>query len=268
MILLEDCSVGLRKLEKESVDLVVTSPPYDDLRSYNESSCWSFEKFKEVAKALTKTLKEGGVIVWNTADQVVNGSETGNSFRQALYFMDDCGLRLHDTMIWQKPNFSNPSKTRYHQVFDYVFILSKGAPKTFNPIIDRPNVYSGKVGSYGTNTVTQRDGSKKVRERTVNKEFGMRHNVWLMKTAGQDQSSKKWKHPAMFTEEFARDHILSWSNPDDMVIDPFAGSGTTAVAALRTGRRFLGFEIDETYWNLAIQRIQDQGSTNDTTRTN
>jgi len=212
--------------------------------------------FTELSVQLNRVIKPGGVIVWNVADQTINGSETGNSFRQALYFKDEIGLNLHDTMIWQKSNFSNPSVNRYHQTFEYVFIFSKGKPKTFNPILDRKNVYSGQPGSFGKNTSTERDGSKTERPRKVNREYGMRHNVWLTNTAGQDRTAKKWGHPAMFSLDFAQDHIQSWSNPGDIVLDPFGGSGTTAEAALRLQRDFILTEINSDYAEIARQRVE------------
>jgi len=158
-------------------------------------------------------------------------------------------------MIYQKSNFSNPSSNRYHQVFEYVFILVKGKLATFNPIKDRKNIYAGHVGSFGDNTVTQSDGSKKVRPRKIVSEYGMRHNVWITPTAGQDQSAKKWKHPAMFSEEFARDHIRSWSNVGDVVFDPFMGSGTTAVAAIALDRQWIGVDRNSQYVDIIKSRL-------------
>lgn len=254
-----DCNKALDLLANSSIDLVLTSPPYDELRTYGKDFT-GFTDFKQIALKLSSKLKEGGVIVWNVGDQVVNGSETGTSFKQALFFKDECGLNLHDTMIWQKPNFSNPSSTRYHQVFEYVFILSKGKPKTFNPIKDRKNIYAGCKGSFGQNTVTQQDGSKKIRASKIVEEYGMRHNVWVSKTAGQDGSSKKYKHPAMFTEEFARDHIITWSNARDTVLDCFMGSGTTGSACITTKRNFIGIELDEGYFKIAENRIAEAKS--------
>lgn len=248
-----DCLELMKQIPEASVDMVITSPPYDDLRTYDDKAAFSF---KETAKLLSSLLKTGGVIVWNVGDQCVNGSETGTSFRQALYFMDECGLNLHDTMIWQKSNFSNPSTTRYHQVFEYVFILSKGKPKTFNPIKDRKNVSSGNIGSFGENTVTQKDGSKKIRQRKIVEEYGMRHNVWIVNTAGQEQTAKKYGHPAMFSESFAHDHIVSWSNEGDLIFDPFMGSGTSGAVAKRLGRRYIGMEINEVYYEIAKNRIE------------
>jgi DNA modification methylase len=248
-----DCLELMKQLPDQSIDMVITSPPYDDLRTYEDTSSFSF---KETARLLTSLLKPGGVIVWNVGDQCVNGSETGTSFRQALYFVDECRLNLHDTMIWQKSNFSNPSTTRYHQVFEYVFILSKGKPKTFNPIKDRKNVSSGNIGSFGENTVTQKNGTKKVRPKKIVEEYGMRHNVWITNTAGQEQTAKKYGHPAMFSESFANDHIISWSNEGDLLLDPFMGSGTSGAVAKKLGRSYIGMEVNETYYMIAKNRIE------------
>lgn len=251
-IYLGDATVLIDSLEDNSIDLTLTSPPYDGLRTYG-GYCFDFEN---LAKSLYNKTKVGGIVVWNVGDAVENGSETLTSFKQAIFFKEECGFNVHDTMIWQKSNFSNPSSNRYHQVFEYVFILSKGKPKTFNPIKDRPNVCAGKIGSYGGNTVTQPDGSKKIRARKINTEFGKRHNVWLTKTAGQDQTAKRYKHPAMFSEDFANDHILSWSNAGDLVFDPFLGSGTTAAMAIKNNRKWLGFESNLEYFKIACDRIK------------
>lgn len=239
----------------DSIDLIVTSPPYDDLRTYtNGNMLWNSSVWEPIIDSLYKVTKKGGVVVWIVGDAVVNKSETGSSFKQALYFIKS-GFNLHDTMIWQKPNFSNPSKTRYHQTFEYMFIFSKGSPKTFNPIKDRKNVYGGMVGSYGKNTATQKDGSKVVRKSKINSEYGMRHNVWLEKTSGQTSESKSIKHPAMFPLQLIKDHIITWSNQGDLVYDPFMGSGTTGVAALSLERNFIGSEIIPEYFKIADDRI-------------
>ena len=244
MIYNENCLDTMARLEDGSIDLTVTSPPYDNLRLYNG---YSFD-FEAVAKELYRITKDGGVVVWIVGDATVNGSETGTSFRQALFFKE-IGFNIHDTMIYQKHNFSNPSSNRYHQIFEYMFIFSKGKPEIFNALKDRPNVEAGKVGSWGKNTSRQVDGSMVERKRKVNTEFGMRYNIWRVKT------EMKPLHPAQFPEELARDHILSWSNPGDVVYDPFMGSGTTAKVAIETGRKYLGSEISSEYWEIAQKRI-------------
>lgn len=252
----ENCVKTLEKIEDNTINLVVTSPPYDDLRTYNNSSTWNYDSFKTIANLLYNKISDGGVIVWIISDSTINGSESGSSFRQALYFVE-IGFKLHDTMIWRKSNFSNPSKNRYHQTFEYMFVLAKNTIKTFNPICDRKNIYSGKIGSYGENTTTQKDGSKKIREQKINSEYGMRHNVWDVKTSGQTGESKKYKHPAMFPLELAKDHILTWSNENELIFDPFMGSGTVGVACLQTNRRFIGSEIDADYFSIAKKRIEE-----------
>jgi site-specific DNA-methyltransferase (adenine-specific) len=244
MIYYENCLDTMARIDDGSIDLTVTSPPYDNLRSYNG---YSFD-FEAVAKELYRITKDGGVVVWVVGDATIDGSETGTSFRQALFFKE-IGFNLHDTMIYQKHNFSNPSSNRYHQIFEYMFVFSKGKPKTFNALKDRPNVEAGKIGSWGKNTSRQVDGTMVERKRKVNTEFGMRYNIWRIKT------EMKPLHPAPFPEELVEGHVLSWSNPGDVVYDPFMGSGTTAKVAIETGRKYLGSEISSEYWEIAQKRI-------------
>lgn len=247
----EDCLVTMSKMGDNCVDLIITSPPYDELRTYNG---YSF-KFEDVAKELYRVTKNGGVVVWVVGDATINGSESGTSFRQALYFKE-IGFNLHDTMIYQKANFSNPSINRYHQIFEYMFIFSKGSPKTFNPIKDRLNITQG--GSVGKNTSRQKDGSLKVNTKRTNDKYGMRYNIWRMKTVGQENMGKSLPHPAMFPMQLAKDHIISWSNEGDLVYDPFIGSGTTAIASINLGRNYLGSDISKEYCDITEQRIKEK----------
>jgi DNA modification methylase len=238
-----------REVLDESVQLTVTSPPYDNLRKYNGFT-WDFEA---VARELYRVTKPGGVVVWVVADATVNGSETGNSFRQALYFKE-CGFNLHDTMIWDKGSFSAVGAlvSRYAPVFEYMFVFTKGALGTFNPIKDKPNKWHGRAKIHGT--VRKADGSR-VPTACMGQdipEFGQRHNIWIM---SPERNSKAIGHPAMYPEALARDHILSWSNPGDTVLDPFLGSGTTGKMAILNGRFFIGIDISPEYVALATERI-------------
>ena len=251
----ENCITGMQKMNAESVNLCVTSPPYDDLRTYNDSSKWDFEVFKEVAAGLVRVLKQGGVIMWNVGDATINGSETGSSFRQALHFMD-LGLKLHDTMIYEKTGIafaSGEKSLRYSQAFEYCFILSKGKPNTVNIIMDKPNAWAGHK-SWGNARARKKDGSLDITEEKTKeiKEFGARTNIWRIKNSGGfGQSNKRaYEHPATMPEQLAYDHIITWTNPGDVVIDPFMGSGTTARMAVKADRKYIGFEIDPIYWEL------------------
>lgn len=183
------------------IDLTVTSPPYDNLRDYKG---YSFD-FEKVEAQLYRVTKEGGVIVWVVGDATIEGSESGTSFKQALHFVE-LGLRLHDTMIWEKESFRNPANGRYHQTFEYMFVLSKGKPKTFNPIKDRRNIHSG-IAIHGTQrladgTTRQCNNNGQILERN-----GMRHNVWKITTERSISG-----HPAPFPEQLAADHVKTWSN--------------------------------------------------------
>jgi site-specific DNA-methyltransferase (adenine-specific) len=248
-----DCLEGLKDIESNTIDLIVTSPPYDDLRDYKG---YSFN-FKDLVPELYRIIRVGGVVVWVVGDSTVNGSESGNSFRQAIYFMD-IGFNLFDTMIYQKRGFAFPSSNRYHQVFEYMFVLSKGKPNTFNPIKDRLN----RVDRLGGDCNRQKDGSMRKGDRGGKKleKFGMRFNVWEYVVGGghTQEDDIAYKHPATFPLGLARDHVISWSNPCDLVCDPFLGSGTTAVACKQLGRDFIGFEISQEYVDIANKRLEQE----------
>ena len=236
------------RIPDNSIDLTVTSPPYDDLRDYKEYE-WDF---KALAQELYRVTKEGGVVVWVVGDKTFKGSETLSSFQQALYFKD-IGFNVHDTMIFKKHNFSNPSNNRYHQIFEYMFVLSKGRLKTFNPIKDRKNIYAGET-CWGRNSTRNRDGSFSVGDKKVYSEYGMRYNIWEYQTGKEGDFVHK-NHPAPFPEKLAKDHIKSWSDEGDIVLDPFMGSGTTAKMAEMLDRKWIGFEVSEEYVDIAYKRL-------------
>lgn len=248
-----DCLDVMRALPDGCIDMVITSPPYDNLRSYNGSNDWSFDRFCEIATELTRLINVGGVIVWIVADATIKGSETGSSFRQALHFKDHCGLNLHDTMIFRKrTRQAVGSHHSYWQSFEYMFVLSKGRPAAINLIVDVPNKYHGWKTKSGSR---DRDGNLNNRKSRVIAEFSRRNNIWDYLT-GNNNGDVKVGHPATFPVALATDHIISWSDPNAIVLDPFSGSGTTAVAAIRTGRRYIGIERDPTYHLNACLRIQ------------
>lgn len=248
-----DCLEKIKDQGDATIDLTVTSPPYDKLRTYNGSLDWGEHVWKPLLKEMFRVTKVGGVIVWVVGDATVKGTETGTSFKQALYAVE-CGFNLHDTMIWNKGNFTavGALKTRYAPVFEYMFVFTKGVPKTFNPIKDRINK---KYGVKYTQTVRQADGTTKdgcgKGKKTI-KKFGQRHNIWLIRP---EMSNSKRCHPAQFPEQLVYDHIISWSNPGDMVFDPFMGSGTTGVVAKTLNRKFIGIEKDPKYFQIAKKRI-------------
>lgn len=245
-----DCLERMKDIPDGGVDLTVTSPPYDNLRSYNgNNEQWGEHVWRDVIRELYRVTASGGVVVWVVGDATIKGSETGTSFKQALWAME-CGFNLHDTMIYEKSQACFGSNNCYLQAFEYMFILSKGKPKSLNFIRDRANKRSG-VESMGAGGLSA-DGVKASRIKKEMKAVGKRKNIWEYGVGGG-----KTGHPAVFPERLAHDHIISWSNECDTVFDPFMGSGTTGKMARLLNRRFIGIELDEGYFDISKQRINE-----------
>lgn len=251
-----DCLDAMQDIPDGSVDMVMTSPPYDNLRDYGKDfNGWGPHIWKPCIDHAYRVLKDGGVCVWIVADATIKGSETGTSFKQALYAMD-CGFRLHDTMIWNKGGFTATGSlsVRYASVFEYMFIFLKGSPKTFNPIKDRINKgaggkLSGTIRTKTGKTIPISNSGK------ISPKYGQRFNIWQINP--HRSNKERTGHPAQFPKQLATDHIISWSNEGDTILDPFMGSGTTGVACKQTGRDFIGIELDTDYFQIAETRIYD-----------
>lgn len=251
-----DCLEGLKKLESNSIPLTVTSCPYDDIRSYQGTCNWNFEIFKPIAEELYRVTKPGGIVVWVVGDAVVDGSETGSSFKQALYFKE-IGFKLHDTMIYEKNSSSFPARLtskRYTQIFEYMFVFVKGKIRNdITLIADKRNKWAGWT-NWGQKSQYDTEGNlNKVSNIKPIPEFSLRNNIWKYNVSFND---KIVKHPAVFPEQLAEDCILSWSVEGDTVLDPFMGSGTTAKMALLNKRNYIGFELNEEYYNGILKRLE------------
>ena len=252
----DDCIkiMDLLIAQGKQVDLTVTSPPYDDLRDYEKSLIWNFDVFKQVANRLYDITKDGGVVVWIVGDSVKKGSKTLRCYEQALYFKS-IGFNVYDVIIYEKTSPSPPHKNRYFNSFEYQFILSKGKPSTVNLLKDRPNKYAGTKS--GVVTRRENDGSLTTKKKIEIGEYGIRTNVWSYAVGNNKSTTDKFafKHPAIFPEKLAQDHILSWSNKGDIILDPFMGSGTTGKMALLNNRKFIGIEKVEEYFEISKQRM-------------
>ena len=252
---LGDCIDVMRTMPDASIDLTVTSPPYDNLRTYGEGFDAATFDWRTIIAELHRLTKPGGVVVWVVADATIKGSETGTSFRQALWAME-CGFNLHDTMIYQQAGTgAKGSNYAYWQAFEYMFVWSKGRPAAVNRLQDKPNVKAGtkqwkskggrSVNKYGnkSNAILQIE------------DYGIRQNIWRY-ASGNANGDDTTAHPAPFPEPLARDHIISWSNEGNTVFDPMMGSGTTGKMAVTTGRRFVGVELEPDYFAIAQERIE------------
>jgi DNA modification methylase len=248
-----DCLEKMKSIPDGSIDLTVTSPPYDNLRTYNGNNAqWNADVWRAVIKDLHRVTNTGGVVVWIVGDATIKGSETGTSFRQALWAME-CGFNLHDTMIWNKPYPVPLKQNRYQPSMEYMFILSKGKPSTARIIKDKKNKGHGRKitgNQKGRDGVAAKHHGASAGKKVA--EYGARHNVWAIDTT---KGRKGHNHPASFPLLLASDHITSWSNTGDTVLDPFMGSGTTGVACQNLGRDFIGIEMDADYFEIARKRI-------------
>lgn len=249
----ENCLDTMARMQDDFLDLTVTSPPYDNLRSYKG---YSFP-FEEIAKELYRVTKKGGIVVWVVGDATVKGSETGNSFRQALYFME-CGFNLHDTMIYMKENPLPQNHNRYEQCFEYMFVFTKGKPNTLNKLTE-PCSTAGKTYDYskrGSATADELNPAARTKNAIIaTKETKPKKNIWGYFTGHHKSSKDKiaFQHPAIFPEKLAEDHIISWSNEGDVVYDPFAGSGTTLKMAKLNNRNYIGSEMSSEYVETIIK---------------
>ena len=249
-LILGDCLKKIKEISDNSIDLIVTSPPYDNLRNYNNSLNWNFDIFKQIANELKRIIKDGGVIIWVVNDATVNSSETGTSFKQALYFKE-IGLNLYDTMIFKKLNYMPLTHRRYEQEFEYMFCITKGQPKTFNPIMQKCKYAGKKAGA----NVFKTNADNTTRVDYIVKDERIKGNIFEYATGNNVKG--KYKHPAMFPLELAKDQIKTWSNEGDTIFDPFMGSGTTGVACKLLDRNFIGIEIVNKYYEIAEDRIEN-----------
>jgi len=250
-----DCVEGMRRLPDGCIPLTVTSPPYDGLRSFGGYAL-DFESFKKVAQELYRVTTPGGVVVWVIADAIVDGSETGTTARQKLRFLE-IGFRIHHTMIMDRAGSRWPCKVRYGDSLEYAFILSKGRPRTINLLRDKPNKYVGKSEEFQRR---EPDGSLRPAGRSSPiATWGNRRAIWEYAAGSGLTTNDRYAfvHSALMPEAMAEDHILSWSRPGDLVFDPFCGAGTTTKMALLNHRRYLGFEVNTQYHEIALRRMQD-----------
>lgn len=251
-----DCLELMMKIPDSSINMVLTSPPYDNLRTYKGSLEWGEHIWKPIIHEIYRIVKNGGVVVWIVGDATINGSETGTSFKQALWAIE-CGFNLHDTMIWKKTNPTpvDPRIHRYTASFEYMFVFSKGKP--LNGSLCRTECKTaGEIRGYSQHaSQLKKDGTKRTdraskRAGKATNETKILDNVWMVPLPRNTTG-----HPAVFPDKLAIDHIISWSNESDVVLDPFAGSGTTLLAAKNLNRQFIGIEKEKEYYDICLKRL-------------
>jgi site-specific DNA-methyltransferase (adenine-specific) len=253
----ENSKVLKKVIEDNSIDLTVTSPPYDlvdeNMITHSDKGIRDYQgytwDFVTIAEELWRVTTKGGVVVWVVGDATVNGSETGSSFRQALYFKD-VGFKLSDTMIYEAAGTgAKGSNKTYWQSFEFMFVLCKGVLETYN-LLTCPHKNPNKPR--GFRAKSSKLNSRVDRLNYRNPETSKKSNVWRYAVGTNDRTD----HDAPFPEPLAKDHILSWSNPGNLILDPFLGSGTTLKMAQELGRRGIGIEISEEYCQIAVDRLR------------
>ena len=242
-----DCVEGMKQMPENCIDLVVTSPPYDDLRNYNG---YTFD-YKSIANELFRVVKDGGIVVWVVGDKIKNGNKSLTSFKQALFFQE-IGFNVHDVMIYQKKNTPFMRSNAYTNCFEFMFVFAKGKPNTFNPLKTK-TVRSGVeklVANKKADGINKKVVGELKKEKTL-------INIWdyAVGLGGSTNDKIAFEHTAIFPEKLANDHILSWSNENDIVFDPMSGSGTTCKMAKLNKRKYLGMEISNEYLELSIKRL-------------
>ena len=255
----DDCIKFMKKLPDNCIDLTVTSPPYDDLRDYENKLVWDYNTFRKVARELYRVTKKGGIVVWVIGDKTDKGNKSLTSFKHALYFQE-VGFNIYDVIIYEKAGSGPPHPNRYFNSFEYMFVMSKGKPKSVNLLKDKKNSCAG-MSTFGDITRREKDGSLTNKGKKVINEFGVRTNIWRYNN-GKGFSSKDkiaYEHPATFPEKLVEDHIKSWSNPGDVVFDPFGGSGTTAKVSIELDRQWIYVEKVAKYCDVAKRRLENAG---------
>lgn len=255
-IINDNCKKVLADFDDNTIDLVITSPPYDDLRDYTKEEKWNYKNFQEIAKQLFRIMKVGGVVVWVVGDKVDKGNKSLTSFRQAIFFQE-IGFNVFDVIIYEKTGSGPPHKNRYFNTYEYMFVLSKGLPKTINLLKDKKNKWANCT-TYTNVTRREKDGTLTDKGRKTVNEMGVRTNIWKY-TNGKGFSTKDeiaYQHPAIFPEKLVQDHILAWSNEGDIILDPFGGSGTVAKKAIELKRQWISIEISKEYCEIAEKRIK------------
>jgi DNA modification methylase len=254
-IINDDSKNILTSMPENCIDLVVTSPPYDDLRDYNNELKWNFEVFQDISRELFRVMKPGGTLVWVVGDKTTNGNKSLTSFKHALFFQE-IGFKIYDIIIYEKSGTGPPHSKRYFNSFEYMIIASKGMPKTVNLLRDKPNKWAGKE-TFGNVTRREKDGTLTNKGKKKINDFGIRTNIWRYDNGKGFSTTDNiaYDHPAIFPEKLVEDHILTWSNEGDIVLDIFGGSGTTAKVAQKLKRSWIYVEKVKEYCNIAEKRI-------------
>ena len=249
-----DCLEVMPKLT-DTVDLVVTSPPYDALRTYGGD--WVVD-LPVVGREVYSLLADGGVAVMVIQDQTKDFKKSLTSFRTIVAWCD-AGLSLFECLIYQRHGTPGAWwNKRFRVDHEYMPVFFKGERPGFfdKSRLAKPSKHAGET-RHGTKRATSGMMIKVLGQKEVCS-TKCRGTLWFYNTSNTEGNRLKSQHPATFPDQLPLDHILCWTRPGDTVLDPFLGSGTSAIACMRTGRRFIGIERDPVYFEVSCQRVKDE----------
>lgn len=252
-LLTGDACEILPTIRESSVDLTVFSPPYDGLRDYKGKP--SFD-MAVLGREILRVTKEGGVCCMVIQDATKNGAKSLTSFRTACLFAD-LGWRLFECCIYSRAGVPGAWWTKRFRVdHEYIFIFTRGdgLPRRFDKTsLMVESKYAG-ITAGGTKRTTK--GDFVAIKKTVISPLKCRGTIWHYAASNTERNKTKSEHPATYPDSLARDIISCFSKEGDLVLDPMMGSGTTGIASVNMGRRFLGIEISVQYMEIAKRRFR------------
>lgn len=260
-IILGHCLEKLKLLPDSSVDLIFTSPPYADNRrkTYNGTPIKNYvEWFLPISQELFRVLKPHGSFVLNIKERAVNG-ERQTYVLKLILAMKEQGWLWTEEYIWHKKN-SYPGKwpNRFRDAWERCLHFTKG--KKFQMYQEAVMVPMGKWAEKRLSKLSPEDRTR--HESKVSSGLGRNVSNWVGREKAYPTNvlylpteCSNRNHSAAFPIDLPLWFIRLFTQEGDVVLDPFMGSGTTAIASLQTNRHFIGIELKEEYYRLTCQAI-------------
>jgi site-specific DNA-methyltransferase (adenine-specific)/site-specific DNA-methyltransferase (cytosine-N4-specific) len=268
-IYFEDCLNGMKRIADNSVNLVMTSPPYADAIHYgDEVKCFKTDDYVDwfipIVRELERVMTNDGSFILNINDKIDSGFRSTYVFELIARIVKETNLKLYDRYIWFKKNGLPSAGNRLNDRVEYLFHFTK--EKGHKSYIDRIRIpYSQKSlerfkNPIGYNQKIQSNGIKKVEtlKNVKPNENGIKpENVIRFNTGSAYRHKNREKHPASFHPDMPHFFIEWLTDENDLVLDPFMGTGTVALVAKAKNRNYIGFEVNESYRQIQQDKLND-----------